>query len=254
MASYDVIGHGYAALRRSDPRIEAHVHSALGNAATLVNVGAGTGSYEPRDRSVVAVEPSMRMIAQRPPSAAPVVQASAVALPFEDGTFEAALAILTLHHWPDWRAGVRELARVATDRVVILTCDPAFDEFWLVRDYFPEIVALDRQTMPAIADIEREIGQVSVAAVPVPHDCSDGFLGAYWRRPEAYLDARIRGAISVFSCLSGDVTGALTRLARDLESGEWKRRNARLLDVDELELGYRLLVSHRRTRASTLIR
>jgi SAM-dependent methyltransferase len=236
---YDRIGGGYGRYRRPDPRIAARIRTALGAVRTVVNVGAGTGSYEPRS-TVVAVEPSATMVAQRPAGAAPAVRASALALPFRADAFDAALAILTLHHWPDWRAGVAEMMRVARDRIVILT--PEASDFWLVRDYFPEIGALDRRWLPPVAELVDLLGGAQVLPVPVPWDCTDGFLGAHWRRPQSYLDAGVRGAISAFSQV-GDVQGGIARLRRDLRKGTWARRNAELADREELDVGYRLVVA-----------
>ena len=200
-ALYDTIGRGYAAYRRPDPRIAARITDALGPARSIVNVGAGTGSYEPADRRVAAVEPSAEMVRQRAPGAAPAILGSAEHLPFGDGSSDAALAVLTIHHWPDWRAGLREMRRVARDRVVLLTWDPEHPGFWLVQDYFPEIVEMDLLTMPSMAQMESVLGPVDVRPVPVPADCTDGFLGGYWRRPERYLDDGARGAISAFAKL-----------------------------------------------------
>ncbi|HEX4994408.1 MAG TPA: class I SAM-dependent methyltransferase [Methylomirabilota bacterium] len=239
---YDTIGVGYRALRRPDPRIAAAIVSALGPAASVLNVGAGAGSYEPADRRVVAVEPSREMIRQRPAGAAPVVQASATALPFRAGAFDAALAVLTVHHWPDRARGLAELRRVARDRVVILTWEPDAAGFWLVEDYFPELVAIDRAIFPTRDELEHSLGPVELRPLPIPHDCVDGFLGAYWRRPRAYLDPAVRGAISTFSKL-GDVAAGLARLRNDLEDGTWSRRHGPLLERAELDLGYRLVVA-----------
>jgi SAM-dependent methyltransferase len=239
---YDTIGVGYRALRRPDPRIAAAIVEALGPARTVVNVGAGAGSYEPADRRVVAVEPSREMIRQRPGDAAPVVQASATALPFRTGVFDAALAVLTVHHWPDRAQGLAELRRVARARVVILTWEPGAAPFWLTEDYFPELVAADRGIFPTRAELARHLGPVELRPLPIPHDCVDGFLGAYWRRPRAYLDAAVRGAISTFSKLP-DVKPGLDRLRRDLDDGAWARRHASLMARDTLDLGYRLVIS-----------
>jgi SAM-dependent methyltransferase len=240
---YDTIGIGYRALRRPDPRIAAAIAEALGPAASVVNVGAGAGSYEPADRRVVAVELSREMIRQRPAGAAPVVQATATALPFRTRAFDAALAVLTVHHWPDRAQGLAELRRVARDRVVILTWEPDAARFWLTDDYFPELVATDRAIFPTRDDLERSLGPVELRPLPVPHDCLDGFLGAYWRRPQAYLDPAVRGAISTFGKI-GDVEPGLARLRRDLEDGTWTRRHGPLLTRPALDLGYRLAVSH----------
>lgn len=241
---YDAIGPGYGAHRRPDPRIAAAIGRALGDARTVVNVGAGAGSYEPVDRLVVAAEPSAVMIAQRRPGSAPAVQASATALPFRDGDFAAALAVLTVHHWPDRGRGLAELARVARERVVLLTWDPSTASFWLVDDYFPEIWAIDRPIFPTLGELERRLGPIDAHPIPVPHDCTDGFLGAYWRRPEAYLDPAVRGAISTFTKLR-DVEPALARLHHDLSDGTWLRRHADLVDRLELDLGYRLVVAQK---------
>jgi len=239
---YDEIGLGYRNRRRPDPRIASQIHRALGAWDPLVNVGAGAGSYEPDDREVVAVEPSGAMIRQRPPGGAPVVQATATRLPFRDEAFEASLAILTVHHWPDRARGLRELARVARSRVVIVTWDPDTSGFWLVDDYFPEIAEIDRRIMPGLDELRDVLGDVDVLPLPVPHDCTDGFLGAYWRRPHLYLDAGVRGAISSFAKLA-DVESGLERLRRDLADGSWERRHGHLLERSEIELGYRIVVA-----------
>jgi SAM-dependent methyltransferase len=209
-------------------------------------VGAGAGSYEPRDRKVVAVEPSLTMIRQRVRDAAPAVRAVASALPFRDARFDAALAILTLHHWADRERGLAELARAARRRVVILThnWELAGAGFWLVDDYFPGILAIDRPIFPTLDELRRVLGRISVFDVPIPCDCSDGFLGAYWCRPEAYLDAGARGAISSFAKLtSAELAGGLERLGADLASGEWERRYGALRRQPQLDLGYRLVVA-----------
>ncbi len=180
---YDSIGTNYRRFRRPDPRIQRVLLRALDGLGTVVNVGAGTGSYEPRDRFVVAVEPSMVMIRQRSQEAAPAVQATATDLPFRDGSFDGSLAILTIHHWEDWRRGLRELVRAARRRVVVLTWDPSAEGFWLVEDYFPEILRIDRQIFPGLEALREELGHIRVEPVAIPHDCTDGFLGAYLRRP-----------------------------------------------------------------------
>jgi len=239
---YDRIGHGYALQRRPDPRIAAFVHRALAGSASVVNVGAGAGSYEPAGLPVVAVEPSITMIRQRPADGHPAVRAAAGALPFRDDSFDSSLATLTLHHWPDWRAGVREMARVARGRVVLLTWDPAACEFWLVSDYFPQILEIDRTLFPTMEEMDRELGGITVRSVPIPHDCTDGFLCAYWRRPHAYLDPQVRAAISAFSKLEA-VEQVLRRLTADLESGEWHRRHGHLLRRRSLDLGYRIVAT-----------
>jgi SAM-dependent methyltransferase len=236
---YDEIGEGYALRRQPDPRIAKLIVSALGDARTVINVGAGTGSYEPKDRVVQSVEPSATMIFQRPADAAPCLLGSAESLPFEDDSFDAALAVLTIHHWSDWRAGLREMRRVARDRVVLVTFDAETSDFWLTRDYFPELLTLDRKIMPTMPELASLLGQFHTIPLPVPHDCLDGFFGAYWRRPEIYLDPVARASMSPFTTI--DPSEGLSRLASDLQNGSWHKRNADLLALDAFDLGYRLL-------------
>jgi SAM-dependent methyltransferase len=241
---YDTIGRSYTDTRRPDPRIAARIHTALGDARTVVNVGAGAGSYEPSDRRVVAVEPSPTMIAQRPLGLAPCVQAVAEALPFADAAFDAALASLTIHHWPDWRPGLNEMRRVA-DRIVLFTFEPEdVGAFWLTEEYFPRIVTMDVTRTASVAELIDHLGPCEDIRVPVPHDCTDGFLAAYWRRPEAYLDPVVRAGISGFALLPDDVVErGVQRLADDLSSGAWERRFGDIRDLDELDVCYRLIVS-----------
>ncbi len=241
-APYDTIGVNYAELRKPDSRIENMIGTALLSARTVLNVGAGAGSYEPGDRQVTAVEPSMEMIRQRRVSAACVVQGRAEALPFEDDSFDASMAILTVHHWSDQARGLKEMRRVTRGPIVILTYDPSFRGFWLA-DYIPELVALDEAQMPRIADYGAWLGPVDISPVLIPHHCTDGFLSAYWRRPAAYLDPRVRAAMSSFWAL-GDVSEGLSRLKNDLESGAWAQRYSNLLNRDECDCGYRLVVTN----------
>jgi SAM-dependent methyltransferase len=240
-SSYDTIGVNYSDLRKPDSRIEAAIGRALGSTKTVLNVGAGAGSYEPADRQVTALEPSMEMIRQRGASAAPAVQGYAEDIPFDDDSFDASMAVLTIHHWADKAKGLKEMRRVARDKVVLLTFDPAQRGSWLT-DYIPELVALDEAIMPRMSDYEAWLGAVEISAVPIPHDCTDGFLYAYWRRPAAYLDPRIRAAMSSFWAL-GDISEKLKKLADDLESGTWARRYADLLDLDAYDGGYRLVTT-----------
>jgi SAM-dependent methyltransferase len=238
---YDAIGGSYTGTRAEDPRIAAAIHAALGDARTVLNVGAGAGAYEPRDREVTAVEPSAVMRAQRPPGAAPCVDARAEALPFPDGAFDAAMAVLSDHHWTDRAAGLRELRRVAR-RAVVFQWDPAYrDAFWLVRDHLPDFAAGMRGTFDVLRDA---LGAPREIPVPIPHDCRDGFLMAYWRRPEAYLDPAVRANISVFALLPpAQVDAMVASLRADLESGAWAARHADLLDREALDLGYRVVVA-----------
>ena len=211
-----------------------------------MNVGAGTGNYEPEGREVTAVEPSDAMIAQRRAGAAPAVRAAAELLPFESSSFDAAMAVMTLHHWRDRKAGLVELRRVARDRVVILTWDPAqAAASWLQADYLPEVNALDSMRFPPPAEIAALLGgRTDIRVVPIPRDCEDGFLEAYWARPEAFLDPAVRAGTSALAQLPAAILDpALGRLRGDLESGEWHRRHGHLLELEELDLGYRLLVT-----------
>ncbi|MCE7937677.1 MAG: class I SAM-dependent methyltransferase [Chloroflexi bacterium CFX6] len=244
-ALYDSIGHGYARGRRPDPRIAAQLAAALGDARSVLNVGAGAGSYEPPGRRVVAVEPSAVMLAQRPRGAASAVQARAEALPFPDRAFDATMAILTLHHWADRAGGLAECARVARRSVVLLTWDTAADTFWLHQDYFPELAETDREVFPPMAAYAEAFGpgaRVAVVPVPVPRDCVDGFLGAYWARPAAYLDPTVRAGMSSFA--RPDTEPGLARLRSDLATGAWNARHGHLLAADALDVGYRLVVAH----------
>jgi DNA-binding transcriptional MerR regulator len=242
---YDTIGSAYPATRRTEPRIAARIWEALGDARTVLNVGAGTGSYEPPDRDVTAVEPSAVMRAQRPAGAAPCVAAAAQSLPFEDRSFDAAMAVSTVHHWPDPIAGLRELRRVAR-RVVVLTYD-ADDTgwpqpFWLTRDYLPEFGGL-LAGWPPLADLAQAIGG-RAEPVPIPWDCADGFFEAYWRRPEAYLDDHVRRAVSVWTRVGPQAEQrAVSGLREDLASGRWAERNHDVITLDAAELGLRLLVA-----------
>jgi SAM-dependent methyltransferase len=244
-AVYDEIGHSYVVTRQPDTRIAAAIRAALGEARTVLNVGAGTGSYEPADLQVVAVEPSRTMIQQRPAGTAPVVQAVAEHLPWSDAAFDATLAILTVHHWHDRAAGLAELRRVARHRVVLLTWDPTCrDAFWLIIRYLPEILALDVPRFPSMAELSHCLGQIEARPVPIPHDCQDGFLGAFWRRPEAYLDPNVRRAISGFAQLPSEVVDAgLAHLAEDIRSGQWDTQFGWVRDQTSLDLGYRLIIA-----------
>jgi SAM-dependent methyltransferase len=243
---YDRLGVGYTGTRRPDPRIAAAIDEALGDAITVVNVGAGTGSYEPADRRVVAIEPSPVMLAQRPPDAAPAILARAEALPMADDSVDAAMAVLSDHHWIDRAAGLAEMRRVARRRAVLFQFEPMLaDALWLTRDYLPTFMR--RVRGHSLAEMMRPLGDAALRPVPIPHDCHDGFLAAYWRRPHAYLDPAVRAGISVFSLLpEAEVDEAVTRLRADLESGEWERRNADILACDALDLGYRLVVAEYR--------
>ena len=242
--TYDTIGRGYAEVRRPDPRIAKMIRDAVGDARTVVNVGAGTGSYEPGDLEVVAVEPSAAMIAQRPHGSARVVRAYAENLPFQDKSFDVALAILTLHHWTDWRRGLAEMRRVAA-KTVVLTHDPRIGaEFWIM-EYFPQFARDDAVRFCSMDQLIAVLDPCTVLEVPIPADCRDGFLGAYWRRPEAYLDPAVRRGISSFGVAQDQdaLQRGLTRLASDVESGQWHRRWGHLATLPALDIGYRLVAT-----------
>ena len=231
----------YSDLRRPDPRIADAIAFALGDARSILNVGAGAGAYEPEGRDITALEPSVEMSRQRKNLVAKVVQGQAEHLPFEPASFDASMAVLTVHHWSDQERGIREMRRVTKGRIVILTFDPDVEWFWLA-DYFPKLAELDNQQMPRISSYRDWLGAVDVSVVTVPHDCVDGFLAAYWHRPYAYLDQRVRDAMSSFRAI-GDVSDGLDRLADDLRSGRWHRHYRHLRDLRELDCGYRLIVA-----------
>jgi SAM-dependent methyltransferase len=240
---YDSLGRSYAATRRTEPRIAAQIWHALGGATSVLNVGAGTGSYEPADRPVVALEPSGVMLRQRPPGTAPAVQGFAEHLPFRDQSFDAAMAILTDHHWRDRTAGVRELLRVSRGPVVVLTWDEQVSHmFWMVAEYFPGI-AREEVGLSDPAGLQSLLGPgARCEPVMVPADCVDGFMGAFWARPDAYLDPLVRAGISGFARLTAaKEADGVTRLRQDLASGGWQSRHAHLLERNELDVGYRLV-------------
>ncbi len=241
--AYDRMGIDYSEVRRADPRIEAAIWAALGDARTVLNVGAGAGSYEPRDREVIAVEPSPVMIAQRPPGAAPAIQAVAESLPLADDSVDATMGVFTMQHWDDVERGLAEVVRVTRRRVVLVTLDvDVTEEMWLCRDYLPEIVEHDRGVFPTIADLQSALPGLRVETLPVPADCTDGFCVALWSRPEAHLDPRVRRSSSIWHRLpDATVEPALERLREDLESGEWDRRHGRLRERDALDIGLRLV-------------
>ncbi|HEY1740486.1 MAG TPA: class I SAM-dependent methyltransferase [Acidimicrobiia bacterium] len=246
MTDYARIGVGYATHRIADPRIEAQLHAALGDARTVLNVGAGTGNYEPRDRAVFAVEPSPTMLAQRAPHSAPAVRGRAEALPFADGAFDAAFGILTVHHWTDRARGLAEMARVAR-RVVVLFFEAEMADVLWMYDYWPEIRELHSEhDPPNEAFFRAQLDVESVGIVPVPADCTDHFGGSYWCRPEKYLDRRLTAGMSSFAQLDEPTfeRGA-ARLRADLESGRWDERLAHLRALDEIDLGYRIVSGRR---------
>jgi SAM-dependent methyltransferase len=242
---YDQIGVGYAKARRADPRVARAINDALGDAATVVNIGAGTGNYEPTDRLVVAVEPSRTMIEQRVTHAAPAVQAVAEHLPFSDDTFDAAMAALTLHHWQDVGVGLAEMRRVSRRQVIFLFDAQPVHSYWLVVDYFPGWAELpSEKRAPSVADVAGHLDVIDVVEVPVPADCTDGFGGAYWNRPEAHLDPEVLAGMSWSAQLPDvDRQRGIDALAADLASGAWDERHGHLRALDQLDLGYRLVVA-----------
>jgi SAM-dependent methyltransferase len=245
--AYDRIGVGYRGIRRTDPVLASRIWAALGDARTILNVGAGTGSYEPGDRWVLAVEPSGVMIAQRPHDAAPVIQAPVEQLPMADQTVDAAMAILTLHHWESVQAGLREVVRVVRDRVVLVTMDVgALGGLWIVRDYLPELLGQHAARFPTIDRLRDLLPNAEVEVLPVPRECEDGFMAAFWARPYAYLDPAARAATSPWHDLPAAVVDrALTQLRADLDSGDWQRRHGHLPARNELDVGLRLITARR---------
>jgi SAM-dependent methyltransferase len=245
---YDSIGAQYATTRREDPSVAALIHAALGEARTIVNVGAGAGSYEPRDRHVIAVEPSEVMIAQRDPRLPPVIPTGAYPLPLEDRSVDAAMAILTIHHWDrDQERGVRELRRVARGPVVILTFDPQVSaRMWLMADYLPEVAELDRRIFPTPQTLARWLdAEVDVREVPIPRDTPDWTLGSFWAHPERVLDAQARSSTSGFARMPPEVVNRVVEaVRRDLRDGAWDARHGHLRELEEYDAGLRLLVSN----------
>lgn len=242
--AYDALGRGYGAVRRPDSGIAAQIRAAIGSAASVLNVGAGSGSYEPLDVMTVAVEPSEVMILLRRPEAAPAVRGVAEALPFTDHRFDVALAVNSVHHWSDPAQGLAEMRRTSR-RQVVLTWDPVFraERFWFARDYLPQAVGREL-ALAAVEDVIDALGPgATVAPVLLPADCADGFYAAYWARPAAYLDPNVRAAISVLALAAPElVADAVRRLGADLRSGAWKERNAELLHLRRFDAGYRLVV------------
>jgi SAM-dependent methyltransferase len=247
VARYDTIGHGYSRTRREDPRFRAQIHAALGTARTVVNVGAGAGAYEPTDRHVIAIEPSDVMAAQRSPDLVPAIRASAGSLPLRDRSVDAAMAILSVHHWDEEReAGIRELRRVARGPVVILTYDASISAaMWLMADYLPEVAALDFRIFPSPEQLTEWLGgDVRTDKVPIPRDTPDWQLGSFWAHPERVLDANARAATSGFARMPASVVDrVVSEVSRDLASGLWDDRHGHLRRLDSLDVGLRLVIA-----------
>ncbi|MEZ0051755.1 SAM-dependent methyltransferase [Mycobacterium sp. MAA66] len=241
--TYDIIGAGYVRRRQTDPNWMAAIDTALGDARTVLNIGAGTGSYEPLDRLVMAIEPSIEMIRQRAADAAPVICAGAERLPVADDEYDAAMAVQTVHHWADWRRGLAEMRRVSRRQVVVCYDTRLHADFWLARDYIPEIAELEL-ARPSAHDIAAELGTDSMIPLLVPWDFTDGVYPAYWRRPEMYLDPVVRETCSALAQSPPDaVTRGMDRLRADLQSGHWHWRNRELLQRNEFDAGFRLVVA-----------
>jgi SAM-dependent methyltransferase len=241
-ARYDRIGLGYTSYRQPDPRIESQIWAAIGNAGPILNVGAGTGSYERPGRQMIAVEPSPVMLGQRGSAAAPAVRSGAEQMPFGAGTFEVALALLTIHHWNDVVAGLAELQRVAPRQIVMTIDPPVHDSMWMVSEYVPAIRGMsDHIPLDLVKSLLRTD---RVEVVPIPADCIDGFCMAYWARPESYLDPVVRSNTSAFARLDqSDYQPGLERLARDLADGTWHRHHGDLLGRSEFDVGLRLVIA-----------
>ncbi len=242
---YDRIGIDYSSNRKSDPRIAHQIYSKLKGATRIVNIGAGSGSYEPEDISLVAVEPSARMISQRQPDAHPVVQSFAEELPFETNSFSHAMTVLSMHHWANRKEGFNEINRVAREGFLAVTWNPEAAPFWLTRDYFPEIFETDKKIFPYLSEFHQYFDDVEVSPLLIPEDCQDGFLAAYWKRPEAYLNEDIRKSISTFAKLDNLSIG-LNKLEKDIKSGNWKKKNKDILNASMLDVGYIIITANTR--------
>jgi hypothetical protein len=244
LVDYEQHGRTYAQFRREDPRIAARIHAALGDARTVLNVGAGAGSYEPHDRWALAVEPSETMRAQRPHDAVPAINASAQALPFDDNAVDAAMACVTIHHWQPPTQGLVELRRVSRGPVVIFTFEldalPARQ-----HEFLREGVERERPRFPALADIAAALGgRTRIERIPTPADCTDGFFEAFWRRPEPLLDPQIRSAQSMWALLDTGVEQRMVdRLAGALASGAWDAEHGHVRGRESFDGALRLVIS-----------
>ena len=238
--NYNELANQYRHYRTPDPRIASAIWAHLAGAERVLNVGAGIGSYEPDNCEVLAVEPSEKMIALRPISASKVIRGFAECLPFSDGVFDASMAILTIHHWLDIRQGLNEMLRVTNGKIILFTWIGYGDDFWL-EDYISAIRGIDAEIFPTLQELEEMLGSITVETIEIPHDCTDGFMCAYWCRPKAYLDAEVRKAISTFSRIS-DIQDGLQNLEKDLHSGKWDREYGHLLAKQSRDFGYRVVV------------
>ncbi len=241
--TYDSVGLTYTEFRRADPRIEERLWAALGDARSVVNIGAGSGSYEPRDREVIAAEPSPVMIAQRPAAAAPAIEGVAEALPLDDKSVDAAMGIFSIHHWSSLAAGLAEMRRVARKRIVLVTIDAAKNaEIWTLAEYFPEAMQAEEEKMPSMRALEALLPGAEIEAVPMPSRCQDEFTSALWDRPEMFLDPAVLRSSSLWHSLPPEaIERGQQRLRADLESGRWNERFGHLRTLPELDIGLRIV-------------
>ncbi len=239
---YDGIGRGYSTKRCTDPKIYAQIAAQLQGADSILNIGAGSGSYEPENIPLIALEPSQVMINQRPEASHPAVCGRADSLPFPDNAFTHAMTVLSMHHWQNRDRAFEEIQRVTQRRFIAVTWMPDLAPFWLTDDYFPEILDYDRQHFPLIDEIKQYFTPLTVNPLLIPHDCRDGFLGCFWQRPEAYLQPAVRACISTFTKIKYLDSG-LKRLRAELLSGAWSAKYSALLSKTEVDLGYRILVA-----------
>jgi len=239
-AIYDNIGITYSVTRCTDPQIAKQLYSELQGATRIVNIGAGTGSYEPENIELVAVEPSSKMISQRKTGSHRVKQAFAEKLPFENNSFSHAMTVLSMHHWENKAVAFSEINRVATEKFVAITWDPNSDPFWLTRDYFPEIHEMDKIIFPDLEALTEHFDDVKMIPLQIPSDCQDGFLAAFWKRPSAYLSRQVRQSMSPFSKIT-NLSEGLQKLEDDLASGAWRKNNQAILSASSLDAGYRII-------------
>jgi SAM-dependent methyltransferase len=239
-AIYDEIGINYSVTRCTDPDIAVQLYSELQGATRIVNIGAGTGSYEPENVELVAVEPSSEMISQRKIDSYRVEKAFAENLPFEDSSFSHAMTVLSMHHWKNRTLAFSEINRVATEKFVAITWDPGSEPFWLTRDYFPEIYEMDKLAFPQLEEINDHFDEVKITPLNIPGDCKDGLFAAFWKRPEAYLSSKVRQSTSPFSKVN-NLSEGLHKLEQDLASGLWAKKNSTILDSSSLDAGYRII-------------
>jgi SAM-dependent methyltransferase len=237
---YDDIGVNYSVTRCTDPKIAEQLYAELKGATRIINIGAGTGSYEPDNVELVAVEPASEMISQRKPGSQSVQQASAEKLPFDDRSFSHAMTVNSMHHWKDRALAFSEINRVATERFVAITWDPSSEPFWLTRDYFPEIYEMDKRIFPGMNEFIYYFDEVRITPLQIPSDCQDGLLAAFWKRPEAYLSSKVRQSTSPFSKIKR-LSEGLRKLEDDLATGTWAKNNRAILSLPSLDVGYRLV-------------